>query len=231
MKDKLTLRYLMIVRTVLSLGLCTIVMTSNAQRVITGKVLNQDSDLPVENVAVSVFMGTASTTTTDRGFFQLTIDEGDSLVFTHPDYKSGGLTPPEENVFLIYIEQYHFYPSYSEGEHVLYDYLRKHLKYPRKMRNRNEEGAVLIELMIDSAGTISSCQSLNSLRAQCESSIVEVFTRLPGSWSKSEINYEKRLIFPVFLLINEKSKVPTLPDVPLPKGKLMQGIAVLAENP
>jgi hypothetical protein len=50
------------------------------QKIITGKVLNVISKLPVENVAVSVFKGTATTTTNSQGYFQLTITEEDSLV-------------------------------------------------------------------------------------------------------------------------------------------------------
>jgi hypothetical protein len=200
------------------------------QKIITGKVLNVISKLPVENVAVSVFKGTATTTTNSQGYFQLTITEEDSLVFTHPDYKSGGLKPPNAEVFIIYIEQYNYYPTYLDGDSELYKYLKKELKYPRKAFNKGIEGIVFVELQIDSAGMMVGCKSLNELCKNCEEHIIKVFNKIPGKWTGCEEPLVKHLIFPVVFKLNSWSEVELESQYKLPGGKLMSSIILTASQ-
>lgn len=199
-----------------------------SQRIITGQVLNLDSKLPVEDVAVSVFRGTTTASTNKRGHFQMTITEEDSLVFTHPDYKSGGLKPPEASVFIIYVEQYNYFPSYLDGEENLFLYLQENLKYPRKARIHEIEGLLYIEVVVDSEGEIVECKALNELGKKCEPEIIMVFEKIPGKWEKYEEPVKKSLIFPVeFRLASSKNR--TIPqDYDLPRGKLMNKITVTA---
>lgn len=198
------------------------VQYATCQEIITGKVLNLYSKLPVENVAVSVFKGTSTAITNDHGFFQMTLNKEDSLVFTHPDYKSGGVKLPDANVFVIYIEQYNYYPSYIEGELSLYTYLEENLKIPRKARLVGIDGWLYIEVMIDSSGSIVSCQALNELCANCEKDIVEVIQNIPGKWTKSDIPINKRLIFPFEFRLSHQQKEVKPPDLTVKEGKVMR---------
>jgi hypothetical protein len=198
------------------------------QRIITGKVLNLNSKLPVENVSVTVFKGTEFATTNDHGFFQLTLNDRDSLIFTHPDYKTGGLKLPETDVFIVYMEQYNYYPVYLEGDMALYDHLKAYLKIPKKARNRAIEGVLFIEVMIDASGKMLSCSALNELGANCEEEIVEVFSNIPGGWSPWEEPFNKRLIFPVIIQMGLAGSDLNLPQMALPEGKLMKSITLAA---
>lgn len=198
------------------------------QRIVTGKVLNLHTKLPVENVSVTVFKGTDFATTNDRGYFQMTLNDEDSLILTHPDYVTGGLKLPDTDVFVVYVEQYNYYPFYLDGDVELYDYLMEQLKIPKKARNRAIEGILFVEMLIDSAGAMVSCSALNELGANCEDEIVEVFLNIPGPWSKSEVPYNKRLIFPIILQMGNEALGLNVPQMKLPEGKLMKSITLVA---
>jgi hypothetical protein len=205
-----------------------ILLSGYGQKIITGRVLNVISKLPVENVAVSVFAGTEATVTNSRGYFQLTINEKDSLVFTHPDYKSGGLKPPDANAFIIYIEQYNYYPTYLDGKGELYKYLQENLKYPRKALFRGIEGILFMELQIDSAGEMIECKPINELCKNCEEQIIKVFKKIPGKWSSCDQPLVKRIIFPIEFKTNLLSEVVINSDYKLPQGKIMSKIVLTA---
>jgi hypothetical protein len=199
-----------------------------AQRIITGKVLNKNSRLPVPGVTISVFQGTQFAISNDRGYFQMTISEDDSLMLTHPDYMSGGLKPPEDDVFAVYIEQYNYYPSYQEGSLALYKYLQTNLKYPSRARLKEIDGYLFVEVLLDSTGQIVVCNALNSLCKNCELKILEVFMGIPGAWTPFEEQLAKRIIFPIELRLG-KEQPPTerLTEIRLPEGKLMDKIIIL----
>jgi hypothetical protein len=198
------------------------------QRLITGKVLNVNSKLPVENVAVTVFMGTNSTVTNSNGYFQMNINDKDSLVFTHPDYKSGGLKPPKADVFIIYVEQYHYYPDYIGGNEALYLYLQTNLKYPRKARSKRVEGMILVEVKVDSSGAIVDCNALNELCKNCSEDIISVFKKIPGKWSTFDEPVLKSIIFPLEFRINYESKLEAQVDSKSLQGKLMPKMVLTA---
>ena len=198
------------------------------QRIITGKVINMDSQLPVEGVAVTVFRGTAFAVTNERGQFQMTISEKDSLVLTHPDYKSGGLKPPDVNYFVITLEQYNYYPSYIEGEKELYRFLQTNIKYPRRAINNDIEGVLYVEVMIDSTGRVVEYNALNKLGKNCEDEILEVFSDIPGKWEQYQEPVKKRIIFPLIFQISNLKRADEFENVGLPRGKVMKVIYVTA---
>jgi hypothetical protein len=200
----------------------------SAQRVITGRILNLNSRLPVEGVAVTIFKGTETTVTNRHGHFQLTVNENDTLIFTHPDYQTGSLSIPAADVFVVYMVQYRYFPTYLKGEVELFAYLQKNLKYPRKARFKGIEGLLFIEVMIDSTGAISKCSALNEVGADCEAEIVEVFRKIPGGWSSFDIPVQKRLIFPVELKAGVDSRDLGDEEISLPDGKLMNKITIAA---
>jgi hypothetical protein len=200
----------------------------SAQRTISGRILNINSELPVEGAAVSVFKGTGSAVTNTQGFFKLTVNAEDTLIFTHPDYKTGLIAVPKPDAFIAYMEQYHYYPEYMEGEEQLYKHLQEQIKYPRKARSRGIEGLLFVEVLIDSSGHIASCRALNALGGNIEDEIVMAFKSIPGDWTPFDIPLEKRLIFPVELRLGIAEVRPDLTGIKLPEGKLMPRIAISA---
>lgn len=208
--------------------LCTIAFQVSAQRTISGRILNINSGLPVEDAAISVFKGTSTATSNKRGHFQMTVSADDTLIFTHPDYKTGLIAVPAVDVFVAYMEQYHYYPDYLDGIELLYRYFQEQLKYPKKARNRGLEGLLFVEVLIDSTGRISSCKALNEIGSNVEDEIVEIFKSIPGGWTPFDIPLEKRLIFPLELRLGFTEVHRDLKGIKLPEGKLMPMIVLTA---
>jgi hypothetical protein len=201
---------------------------ASAQRTISGRILNINSGLPVKGAAVTVFKGTGAAVTNSQGFFQLHVQSGDTLIFTHADYKTGLIEVPNPDAFVAYMEQYNYYPDYLDGEEQLYKHLQEQIKYPRKARSRGIEGLLFVEVLIDSAGHIASVSALNELGSQIEDEIVTVFRNIPGAWTPFDIPLEKRLIFPVELRSGMSATKYDLKGIELPKGKVMPVIIVSA---
>ena len=195
-----------------------------SQRLITGKVADLRTKDPVQNVDVSIYKGTAVTTTNKSGYFQLTIQEGDSIVLMHPDYQLGIISVPEADVFSVFIQKVNDYPAYLEGEAILYKYLQENLKYPRAARNKRIEGMLVIQLSIDAQGNISGCEALNDLGGKCAEEAIEIFKKIPGRWSAH--SEENHFIFPIIFQIGMEKKNFEAPDIELGNGKIMEAIYI-----
>lgn len=200
--------------------------TLSAQRLITGRILELNTKSPIDQVDISVYKGIATTTSNNRGYFQLTIGEGDSLLITHPEYKIGLIAVPKVDVFVLYLESLTYYPAYLDGPITLYKHLQKNLKYPRQARNKKIEGWLCIELKVDSVGNLIECKALNDIGGNCVKETVDVFQKIPGKWSVS--NSAKYFIFPVLFKLDFKKKQFQMPDIDISHGKLMEPIIITA---
>jgi hypothetical protein len=197
-----------------------------AQRIITGKVLDFHSKSTVHNVDVSIYKGTSTTTTNSHGFFQLTVSNDDSLLITHPGYKIGIIRVPEVDVFSVYIQGIDVFPTYLDGEAKLYSYLQQNLKHPRKSLIKSVEGMLLIQVQVDSSGSIASCKALNELCRNCAKDAIEVFMNIPGKWSES--HETTSFVFPIIFKIDFNSDPVEFPKVALSDVKVMEIIYISA---
>jgi len=199
-----------------------------AQRIITGRILDVNTKEAIENVDVAIYKGTTTTSTNSRGYFQLTAQNEDSLLFTHKQYKTGLIAVPEKDVFKIYLELFTMYPTYLEGTASLYQSLNRTLKYPSNARMKRIEGVLLVLLTIDANGQIADCICINDIGGNCGKSAIKVFKEIPGNWSPSQA--ENSFIFPLVYLHGDKTKIFNLPKVDMPTGKMMDKIMIEAFN-
>lgn len=199
--------------------------TLQAQRLITGKVLDVHTKARIENVDVTIYKGTA-TTTTKGGYFQLNVNDGDSLLLTHPDYNLGLIAVPPQDVFTVFLLGTDNYPVYLKGEAFLYRYLQENLVYPSKAISKRVEGVAVILLTIDGDGNMVDCKSLNEVEGNCTKNALEVFQEIPGEWSKGD--GVKNLLFPVvFQLGRQRKDGINMPEFEMVKSKIMKPIFVV----
>jgi hypothetical protein len=201
------------------------------QRIMTGRVIDLYSKTPVENVTITVFASPRFSITNHLGYFQMQLEPGDSLSFTHPDYKSGGISLPDSGkLAVVYIEPYKRYPYYEEGNAALIDYLMKNLTYPRKAKNWSKEGNLFIQVNIDSSGSIDSCFALNELCSKCQDEIIEVFYKIPGCWISSPDKKNNALIFPLSFYLIRRQTPSEIPQINQPGLKIMKRISLIAKE-
>ena len=198
-----------------------------SQRLITGRVLDLSSKSIIDQVDVLIYKGTSTTKTTENGYFQLTVEEEDSLLFMHPEYKIGLIAVPTADVFIVYMEKVDDYPVYLEGQANLQRYLWNNLKYAPSAWMRRIEGVLLVQLIINEDGLIEDCLTLNDFNAKCEKNALEVFKSIPGSWSPS--HEAKSFIFPLVYKLDNDLESIKWPLVDLPEAKIMEKIIVEGE--
>lgn len=200
-------------------------MQAFAQRIITGKVLDRNTKEKLNHVDVAIYKGTSTTTSNQYGYFQLTAKEGDSLVLTHPNYKTGIMGIPQNDVFTVYLDCNDDYPAYLLGEAELFNFLKMNLKYPRSAAFKHIEGLVIMKVTIDPEGNMKECRALNEIKGKCSEESVKAFNKIPGKWSKG---FEDRnFIFPVVFRLDEENEELKIPDVEVVIGKIMDPILVL----
>ena len=199
----------------------------SAQRIITGKVLDLNTKEPVDKLVVTVYKGTSFAITNHRGFFQLTINEGDSLLISHQDYELGLIAIPETDVFSLFVKRNEYYPAYLDGEWKLFSFLEQNIKYPRAARAKKIEGIVYVELGIDSTGNIDFCKALNSIGSDFVKEVIPVFLNIPGEWSASHSTTS--FIFPIIFRVGYGETTIEVQDIDFPVGKKMRQINVVPE--
>ena len=213
---------------VLALLLLMVSLSVFSQRLITGRIIDINTKAAVGQVDVSVFKGTATTTTRENGYFQLKVNPGDSLLIMHPEYKLGLISIPAADVFSVYMEKVDDYPIYLDGQAKLYRYLKDNLHFSPTIRSKRHEGVLFIQLVINTNGKIEDCILLNSFTRKYEQNALEVFKNIPGSWSMP--NSSKNIIFPlIYGFANSINRIE-MPQVELPEAKIMEKIMVLSED-
>lgn len=199
-----------------------------AQRLITGKIQVLNTKTPVDQVDVSIYKGTSTTATNKYGYFQLTVEDGDSLLITHPEYKIGLIRVPDVDVFVIYLESLNYYPSFLDGEYNLYAFLQQNLKYPRQARSKKIEGLLYVELQVDSVGSMIGCKALNDIGGNCAEETIATFLKIKGKWSVS--HETKYFIFPIVFKMDLNKKKVGLPNIDISHGKVMETIFITASS-
>ena len=199
----------------------------SAQRLITGKVLDLNTKEPVDKLVVTVYKGTSFAITNHSGFFQLNVNEGDSLLISHQNYELGLIAIPETDVFSLFVKKNEYYPAYLDGEWKLFTFLEQNIKYPRAARAKKIEGIVYVELGIDSTGNIDFCKALNNIGSNFEEEVIPVFLNIPGEWSPSQST--KSFIFPIIFRIGYGETTIEVQEIDFPVGKKMRQITVVPE--
>ena len=199
----------------------------SAQRLITGKVLDLNTKEPVDKLVVTIYKGTSFAITNHSGFFQLNINEGDSLLISHQNYELGLIAMPATDVFSLFVKRNEYYPAYLDGEWKLFTFLERNIKYPRAARAKKIEGILYMELGIDSTGNIDFCKALNNIGSNFEKEVIPVFLNIPGEWSQSHC--PTSFIFPIIFRIGYGKTTLEVQELDFPVGKMMRQITVVAE--
>ena len=130
-------------------------------------VVDDVPDQPVEPVAPSALNGTEGTGTPTTGVIPSSgSDIGVPMVPPEPPY----MLAPE------------VMPTYEGGMNELMKFLQKKMHYPRKARERRDEGTVFVSFIISSTGEVTDVEIIKGFNVECDKEAARVISMM-DRWS------------------------------------------------
>ncbi len=161
---------------------------------IEGIVKDTDGE-PVEGATISI-QGTGRVTYTDEiGLFKIEADFNHPVVIradgmTNQSFPIQHFFTPEEEGTLVVMQakgQQKVYssvekmPSFPGGMKAYREYLDHHLEYPKKAKEAQIEGVVVVQFIVEKEGEISNARVVRHLEASLDSAAVRAIREMP-SW-------------------------------------------------
>jgi hypothetical protein len=197
------------------LAFCVSTLTLSAQdiRKITGKIVDNVTQKPLKDLKVAISSRNLEATTNALGFFQLDAYSTDTLFISDGPRTMKLTIPPATNSFKIV-----FVPDPTPDESVsldeLYTYLKKNIRYPMLARKGGVQGAVVVYVELDTAGTIVRKQFATESDSNLEAEVTKLLSKTPPEQLKLLTRrYAKKYFFlPVLFGIDKKLAMPKIPD-------------------
>ena len=70
-------------------------------------------------------------------------------------------------------------PEYPGGEDAMYKFLTKNLQYPKTAIEKNIEGIVIVEFVVEKDGKLSNIKVIRSVSPELDSEAVRVISKMP----------------------------------------------------
>lgn len=106
----------------------------------------------------------------------------------------------EPEVILLFAEEQ---PSFPGGEQAFYQYVSKHMKYPRQAIRSGIEGRVYIEFVVDTDGSLSDIKVAKGIGAGCDEEALRVLQNSP-KWNPGKQRgraVKVRMTIPIIFLL------------------------------
>lgn len=87
------------------------------------------------------------------------------------------------------IEFYHPEPQFVGGFHALRDFISEHLEYPQQAIEKDIEGKVYVQFMVESDGSLSEIEIVRSVNPILDAEVVRIISIMPN-WEPMEHNGE-----------------------------------------
>lgn len=71
-------------------------------------------------------------------------------------------------------------PEYGPGMTAFYQYVARHLKYPRKARRKNIQGKVFISFVVDKTGKLTKVETIKGIGGGCDRSAEQTISQAPA---------------------------------------------------
>jgi len=195
-----------------------------AQRQLNGIVVDQDTQKPLEGVAVAIEGKDKDTLTNALGSFHVLVNKSDILVFTKSSYISVKTKVPVSDDLQVSLKK-RTVPEYLGGTEKFRKFFLENVKYPEDARKMGVEGTVYVSFDIDTLGQLNSIKLINDIGGGCGTEVAKVSRKLPKTW----IPIDTRTLVILPLTFNLGGSKRTEP-VKLPEGKLLDEIVITASG-
>lgn len=71
-------------------------------------------------------------------------------------------------------------PKYPGGHEKMMQFLADHLEWPKELENSCVEGIVVVKIMVEKTGKVSSTQIAKSLHPACDAMSIQVVQKMPN---------------------------------------------------
>ena len=102
-------------------------------------------------------------------------------------------------------------PTFPGGSLELIEYIARHLKYPKKAKDKGIHGRVIVSFIIDCDGSISDAKIVRGIDPDCDKEALRLINGMPR-WIPAQLNGENigvRLTLPI--MINNSNNESFLP--------------------
>ena len=80
---------------------------------------------------------------------------------------------------LIFSEPNERMPTFPGGSLELIEYIARHLKYPKKAKDKGIHGRVIVSFIIDCEGSISDAKIVRGLNPECDNAVIQLINGMP----------------------------------------------------
>ncbi|MEO7991630.1 MAG: TonB family protein [Chryseolinea sp.] len=191
----------------------SLTLSSVAQRLVTGKVVDNQTKKPIKEAKIIIEGTSIETTTNTLGFFQLQIDSIQNLIISHSEYEIGSIKIPEVDKFQIALTKINLPSiqkdstfvvieepaSFPGGFGQLAKYFAKNTRAPKDARNIH--GKVMVEFVVDKTGAIppEEIKVIQGLSKSCDEEAIRLIREFP-KWNPGKQNgrpVKSRFVMPV----------------------------------
>lgn len=176
-----------------------------AQQTYTIKTVDVLTEKPIDSVAIYL-RGQEITSSNAMGFFQVTANQGDSLIFVHSRYEQTLLLLPGQTRFLVSLKKKPEHLEFSGGVVEYFRYLQAHLIYPFKAIKNKSVASVYVEFTVNEKGKAEIKNIHGDDKDYFTAACQKAYNTIPADWNP---DYQgKTFIQPIVFLIQGMDEVP-----------------------
>ncbi len=110
-----------------------------------------------------------------------------------------------DDVVFVVVEEPATFPG---GMEAMYDYIGKNLKYPELAKEKDIQGRVFVQFVIEKDGSITNVKCLRGIGGGCDEAAMEVVKNMPKWQPAKQRGKEVRCQFnlPIKFELSEKKK-------------------------
>ncbi|MCR9248919.1 MAG: TonB family protein [bacterium] len=161
---------------------------AQSNRTIVAKIVDIESNEPIDSATVILMGSTKGATTNKLGYFQLDVPDSGKLFVVHPDYYENEIIIPPTNNFLIQLEELSYLPYNlvdqgampPGGGRGLFQILEDSLRYPENARLNNVEGDVRVSVIVDEYGRLIRPRVVSGLGYGCDEEAIRLINLCPN---------------------------------------------------
>lgn len=164
--------------------------SSEAQTLVTGRILEEKDKKPIDSVMITKSNGNIIFSNY-LGYFQLQTPQNEQLILKKEGYFDVTFEVPKQTGFKVFLKRTQLdTPEYYYGNTEFFKFIADNLRYPEVAHKAKISGRIYCTFQIDTIGNIQNISFLNQLGGGIEEEIENVISQTPYLWIPSDSAFE-----------------------------------------